>query len=126
MAQLSPFVWVDNLCQKTGGDMIELHGEAAYPAFMINRAMSQYPDCIFPAAEMNLYPDLAPRMQYDYYFHGLRKAKRFAKWGKRKVADETIERVMRHYQVNREVAESYLKVMTEEQVKHVVELTPEL
>lgn len=119
--KVSPFVWVDNLCLKQD-DMIEAHGEEAYPAFMINRAMSQYPDCVFPANEMNMYPDLSPRMAYDYYYHGIRKAKRFAKWGKKKAADEAAQAIMVHYQVNRERAEEYLRVLTEEQVDYIQEL----
>lgn len=119
--KVSPFVWVDALCQKTGDPMKE-YGEVAYPAFMINRSMSQYMDCVFHAAEMNLYKDLDARLAYDYYLHGIRAKKRFAKWGKKRVADEAVAAVMTHYGVNREVAEGYASLMGSEQLEEIVEL----
>ncbi len=121
--KVSPFVWVDALCTKNGDPMAE-HGEAAYPAFMVNRAMSQYADCIGHAAEINLYQDLDPRMAYDYYMKALRPKKRFAKWGK--VKNETeVKLLMQHYQINRERAEETLGLLTKEQIAHIKELEKE-
>lgn len=117
---LSPFIWVDALCQKTS-DPISEHGEAAYPAFMVNRAMSQYQDCLFLAAELNLY-DVSNRMAYDFYMTGIRAKKRFAKWGKKKTGEGETLAVMNHYGYSREKAEEALKVLTPEQIEHIVEL----
>lgn len=118
--KVSPFAWVDALCQKSS-DPMEEHGELAYPAFMINRAMSQYQDCIFFAAEMNLYKDLDNRYAYDFYMHGIRKQKRFAKWGKKKTGEGEVLAVMEHYGYSRIKAEEALRVLTEEQVAYIVE-----
>jgi hypothetical protein len=112
--KVSPFVWVDSLCTKVG-DPMEEHGEEAYPAFMINRAMSQYQDCIFHAAEINLYPNMDNRMAHDYYRTAIRAAKRYGKWGKKKnVGDVSL--LMEHYQINRERAEETLRLLTPEQL----------
>lgn len=114
----SPFVWVDALCLKKA-DMIEEHGEAAYPAFMVTRAMSQYPDCVHMAAEVNLYKDMPGRYAYDYYYGAVRKAKRFAQWGKKKTTEGDIGVVMSHYQVSREKAEEFMRILTPEQVAEI-------
>lgn len=116
--KLSPFAWVDCLTQKKG-DMIQEHGEAAYPAFMVTRALSQYPDCVHMAAEINLYKDIPNRYAYDYYMTGIRKGKRFAQWGKKKSTDGDVGVVMNHYCVSREKAEEFLKVLTEDQLKEI-------
>jgi hypothetical protein len=119
--KVSPFAWVDALCQKNS-DPMEEHGEAAYPGFMVNRAMSQYNDCIFNAAEINVYPDLPPRMAYDYYMNSIRAKKRFAKWGKKKTGEGEILAVMTHYGYSRIKAEEAMRVLTDEQLAYIVEL----
>jgi hypothetical protein len=118
--KLSPFAWVDALCNKKSDPMAE-HGEAAYPAFMVNRAMSQYQDCVFYANEMNLYRELDARLAYDFYMHGIRAKKRYAKWGKKVVPDDNLKAVMSHYGVNRDVAEAYSRLMTSDQLDQIVE-----
>lgn len=119
--KVSPFIWVDALCTKSG-DPIAEHGEAAYPAFMVNRSMSQYPDCILTAAEVNLYQWLPNRMAYDFYMKVIRAKKRFAKWGKKKAGEGEVLAVMTHYGYNREKAEEAMRVLTPEQLAYIVEL----
>lgn len=119
--KISPFAWVDALSQRKG-DPMEDHGEAAYPAFMVNRAMSQYPDCIFLAAEINLYRDLDNRMAYDFYMTSVRPKKRYAKWGKKKTTEGELGAVMTHYSYSREKAEAVMRVLTADQLKEIVEL----
>src|SRR6185369_5652277 len=119
--KVSPFAWGDALCLKRG-DMIEEHGEAAYPAFMVTRAMSQYADCVHMASEINLYKDIPGRYAYDYYYGSVRKAKRFAQWGKKKSVEGEVGLVMSHYQISREKAEEFLKILTPEQIKEISSL----
>jgi hypothetical protein len=118
--KVSPFKWVDCLTQKIG-DLMEEHGEAAYPAFMVNRAMSQYQDCILYAAEINLYKDLDNRYAYDFYMNALRKKKRFAKWGKKKTGEGDILAVMEHYGYSRTKAEEAMRVLSPEQLAYIME-----
>ena len=122
--KVSPFVWVDALSQKKGDPMAE-YGEAAYPAYMVNRAMSQYPDCVQFAAEINLYRDIPNRYSYDYYRNSLRPAKRYAKWGKKKTREGDVGIVMDHYEISRERAEEYLSILTEDQVKEIASIEKE-
>lgn len=121
--KVSPFVWVDALCTKKGDPMGE-YGEDEYPTFMVNRSMSQYQDCLFHAAEINLYPDMLAKQAYDYYWFAIRAKKRFGKWGKKKnVGDVAL--IMDHYQVNRVRAEEILRVLTPEQVQVIGDLQKE-
>lgn len=120
--KVSPFAWVDCLTQKNG-DLMAEHGEAEYNkvSFMVNRAMSQYPDCILYAAEINLYKDLDGRYSYDFYMNTIRKKKRFAKWGKKKAGEGDILAVMEHYGYSRTKAEEAMRVLSPEQLAYIVE-----
>ena len=57
--------------------------EKMYEPFLVNRALSYYPDCILSANEMNIQPFLEKKMQYDYLLHTIRPRKRFSKWVKK-------------------------------------------
>lgn len=119
---LNPFMWVDALTQKNSDPMLEF-GEAKYDrvSFMVNRAMSQYRDCLMMAAELNLYQDVPNRQAYDYYMKGVRPGKRFAKWGKKK-SDADAQLIQKHYGYSRQKAEDALKLLTKDQVAHIREL----
>lgn len=87
-----------------------------YDAWIINKGLINVRDTVFFAEVMNQYPFLDKKMQYDFYYHGIPKAKRFGKWVKVTAINSDVDLIMRHYQVNRKVAESYLKIMTVEDV----------
>jgi hypothetical protein len=118
----NPFLWVDALCQKNSDPMSE-YGEAKWQrvSFMVTRAMSQYQDCLFQAAELNLYRDVPAQQAYDYYMKGIRAKKRFAKWGKKK-SDADVQLIQQHYGYSRQKAEEALRVLTEEQVEYIRKL----
>jgi clamp loader A subunit len=112
--KVSPFVWVDAITQKKSDPMVE-HGEKAYPAFMINRSLSYYPDTIMHAAEINLYQHLDLKLQYDYYMEAVRSKKRFSKWGKKSTSKD-VELIMETYRFSRVKAEAASKILTKEQL----------
>ena len=41
--------------------------EKKYPSYVINKCMSHHVDTVMYANEMNQYPNLDNRMQYDFY-----------------------------------------------------------
>jgi len=62
---------------------------------------------------MNQCHWLDARMQYDYYFHFLRKSKRsFAKWPKKPAADEDVEVVAQAYKYSGQRAREALSLLT--------------
>ena len=117
--KITPFAWIDAITTKKG-DPMEEHGEKAYPAFMINRGLSYYPDCVLHAAEINMFQDLPAKMAYDYYRQAIRPGKRFAKWGKKK-KDDDLTLVMEHYKINRIKASAALRILTPEQINTIRE-----
>lgn len=59
--------------------LLELDG---YNSFMVNRALSQYSDCVLAANEMNIYHQLDADLQYSFLINSIRRKKRFSKWSK--------------------------------------------
>ena len=81
---VSPFDFVEAV-SFTKEDIIR-DGDAEerdYNAFIVNKALSFFPDSVFDSQEMNREYMLDPIMQFDYLRLSLRKRKRFSKWFKK-------------------------------------------
>lgn len=89
-----------------------------FNAFIINKGFSYFTDTILHANEMNRLHNLDKDMQYIYYFSVLRPRKRFSKWHKQQKNDD-LDLIQQHYQCNRTIAKSYLKVLTKENLDDI-------
>lgn len=115
---MNPFDIVGSVSH-TKERIIDAENESQYSAFMINRALSYYPDTILHAQEMNMHAHLDSLLQYDYYLHALRKKKRFSKWFKREKSDE-IDAVMRYYGYSYRKAIDALRILSKDQIKTIM------
>jgi hypothetical protein len=89
--------------------------EKNYPPFIINKCMSHHMDTVMYANEMNQYPGLDKKLQYDFFINTVRSRKRFSPWGKKeKVKD--IELVKQFYGYSTEKATQALRILTENQL----------
>jgi hypothetical protein len=80
--------------------------------------MSQHPDSIMYANEMNKHPELNKLLQHDFYFYILSRKKRYGKWAKADKEDEAVlNLIIKHYKVNRVHAKQYLELMTKDHIK---------
>jgi len=93
-----------------------------YPAFVVNKGFSYFPDSVLYANDMNMYPDIPAAAQYYYYMSSLRKRQRRSKWWKRE-PNADLDMVREVYQVRAEVAKQYMKILTEENLQTLRELT---
>lgn len=92
-----------------------------YVPFVVNKALSYFPDTILQSNNMNMRPGLDPRMQYHYLKSSVRKKKRFSKWN-RKTDSPAIEAIKKHYNYSDNKAEEVLMILTDEQMEHIVKL----
>lgn len=93
----------------------------AYKPFLINRALSNYYDCIMHANEMNQRPVLSNKQQFDYYFYAIdSKKKRFAKWHKPD-KDETVKLISEYYTCSINLAEQYAALLDESAITQIRE-----
>lgn len=84
--------------------------EKTYQPYLVNRAMSFFPDTIFHANEMNYNWDLDKKMQFDFYRLSIRKKKRYSPWIK-KTIDEDIELLKIAYGYNNAKAQEMLNII---------------
>jgi len=112
---MNPFDYVNSISFNKKDIMKDEYDEKQYPAFLVNKALSLYPDTIFYANEMNMRPGNDNRLAYDYYLNSIRPRKRFSKWFKRQ-DNENVEIVMEYYKVDYRLATEYLSILSKEQV----------
>ena len=89
--------------------------EKEYPPYIVNRCLSGHIDCIMFVNELNRYPNLPKKFQYDFLLNSLRKKKRFSPWlRKDKVTD--LEIIKQYYGYSNEKALNALKILPPEQI----------
>ena len=94
--------------------------EKKYPAFMVNKVLSGFPDAIMLANEMNRNHFLDRDMQFQFLLNSIRSKKRFTPFLKAgKIKD--IECVKEYYGYSNEKAKSALDILTKEQLKLIKE-----
>ena len=94
-----------------------------FNAFMINRGMGQQPDLIMYANEMNKSPGLSKEMIHDFYFYAIKAKKRYGKWAKSSDDDKaSLDLIMEHYTVNRNVAGLYLELLSKDELENLKKL----
>lgn len=116
---ITPFTFVDAInFNKT--DIIR-DGDARendYNPFLVNRALSYFPDTIFDAAEMNARASLPNIAQFDYLRLSIRKKKRFSKWGK-KSNEADVKAVAETFGYSIGKAREAIRCLTEDQMNMI-------
>ena len=92
--------------------------ENKYPSYIVNRCLSGHIDAVMFANEMNKHPNLAKKLQYDFFLNSLRKRKRYSPW-LRKEQIENLELVKRYYGYSNEKAKQVLNILTREQFSFI-------
>lgn len=90
--------------------------EKDYNPWIVNKALSYFPDTVLIANEVNMYYDLDNRAQYEYLINMVRPGKRWARWVK-DVSDEELDTVCEYYNVNRIIGREYLSLLSKEQIQ---------
>ena len=87
-----------------------------YPAFIVNKILSGFRDCINLVSTVNYYHFLDKDIQFQFLLNSIRSKKRFSPFLRaNKLKD--IECVKEYYGYNNEKAKSALDILTKDQVK---------
>ena len=92
--------------------------EKEYPPYIINRCFSGSIDSIMFANELNKNPNLAKKLQYDFFLNSLRKKKRFSPW-LRKDQIKNLDLIKQYYGYSNEKAKQVLNILTKEQLSFI-------
>jgi hypothetical protein len=117
MSTKNPFDYL-NAINTNKKDILE--NEKDYPAFMVNRGLSYFPDTVLLANEMNMASHLDARLQFDFLINIVRKRKRFSKWNKATESAD-IKAIKVYYNYSNEKARDVLPLLTNNELKEIKE-----
>ena len=92
--------------------------EKRYPTFIVNKALSSFPDCILFVDEMNKMHHLDKRLQFQFFLNSIRSKKRFSKW-LRSNKIKNLEYVKEYYGYSNEKARQALDILNDEQLEKI-------
>jgi hypothetical protein len=113
--KFSPFTFVDDLTEHKK-NLFNDETERQYQPFLINRALSFNPDCMFYVAEMNKYSDVPKKAQHDFYLNTLDKKRRYGRWVKKDSFSDDVELVKEVFGYSTRRSIAALELLTEEQL----------
>ena len=94
--------------------------ETDYQPWIINRLLSYHEDTIVLANEMNKYPHLDKKLQFEFYRHAVPKGKRYSKYQRAEI-DPNMKLVQEYYNYSPKKAKAALKILTPEQLQYISE-----
>lgn len=92
--------------------------EKEYIPFVVNKRLSYFPDTIFYANQINIWPGLDKKMQYDYLRLSVSKRKRFSKWFKEEKNDN-IKLIQEYYGYSYRRAKEVLDCLTDDNIRTI-------
>lgn len=104
-----------NLMRDSENDTL---AEKGYNAWVVNKALSYFPDTILHANLMNQHHNLDNRPQYEFLLSSIRPKKRFAKWVKDD-GDEDLELIMKFFGYNSSKARDAMSLLTTENINQI-------
>lgn len=112
---MNPFDYVNAINYNKKDIMVDDIAEKEYNPYIINKALSFFPDTILFANEMNKYHHLDHRLQFDFFINIIRKKQRFSKWLKPSEV-ENLQLIKDCYGYSNEKAKSVLTLLSNEQI----------
>lgn len=92
--------------------------EKKYPAFVINRCLSPFPDTVLLVNELNTHHQLETKMQYDFLLNALTKKNRFTPWLKKEKLSD-LEIVKEYYGYSNYKAKTALSILSDEDLDNM-------
>ena len=102
--------------------ILDEDNESEYKPYIVNMSLSQHSDCVLYVNEMNRYPSVDNKLQYDFYYHSLRAKKRpFQKWFKPSDSEDLLN-VKEYFQISSEKAKEALRILTSDQLEYIAKI----
>ena len=95
---------------------VEPQADKDYYPYIINRCLSYFIDTVLYANEMNRFPEIPKKDQFNYLKGSVRERKRFSKWIK-KEEEKDIEVVKEALNLSSRRANEILDILTDEDME---------
>ena len=115
---MNPFDYVKAINTTKKDIMVDDIAEDEYQPFIINRALSYFPDTVLYANEMNQHSHLPARLQFDFFINIIKKRNRFSKWFK-PTEIQSIGIIKEYYGYSNEKAKSVLSLLNNRQIEEL-------
>ena len=92
--------------------------EKKYPTYIVNKALSSFPECLLYANEMNKMHHLDKKLQFQFFLNSIRPKKRFSKW-LRSSKIKNLEYVKEYYGYSNEKAKQALEILDNDQLEEI-------
>ena len=92
--------------------------EKEYNPWIVNRSLGSSSELLYHVEQINSHSELSKKMQYDYYFYSIPKAKRFKKWIKTNEKSSNykyIEEISKYFKCSIRKAETAWSIMSDDQ-----------
>lgn len=115
---MTPFDFVNSICFNKQNLFEDPQAEKDYVPFVINRALSYFPDTVLYANEMNR-TTTPKQWQFDFLVNSIPKRKRFSKWAKKTQITEDLIAVSEYYKYSTEKALEVMSILSTEQLQYI-------
>ena len=93
--------------------------EKEYQPFLVNKGLSFIKECVPYANVMNQFYTLDKIIQYDFYFYGIPKGKRYSKWIKKEEVSDNLKIISEYFGINKIKAQTYLNLLNADQIEMI-------
>jgi hypothetical protein len=119
MYELKDYLNAINFTKENLLDTEDSTWEKKYPPYIINKCLSMHYDCIAQANEMNGYPFLDKKVQFNFLINSIRKNKRFGGKWLSQTKLKNLEYIKEYYGYSNEKAKQAINILTVEQIEEI-------
>ena len=120
MYELKEYLNAINFTKKNLMDSDDLLWQKKYPAFIVNKILSGFQDCIMLINEMNRNHFVDKDMQFQFLLNSIRSKKRYSPF-LRSSKLKDLDVIKEYYGYNNEKAKVALDILTKDEVKLIKE-----
>lgn len=113
---MTPFDFVNSINYEKKDLFEDPQAEKDYKSFIVNKALSYFPDTVLYANAMNVHNQIPVKWQFDFLSSTITKKRRYSKWIKKDVTSESLTAVSTFYKYSTEKALEALSILSNEQI----------
>ena len=118
--ELKDYLNAINFTKKNLMDSDDLLWQKKYPAFIVNKILSGFQDCIMLVNEMNRNHFVDKDMQFQFLLNSIRSKKRYSPF-LRSSKLKDLDVIKEYYGYNNDKAKTALDILTKDEVKLIKE-----
>ena len=118
--ELKEYLNALNFTKKNLMDSDDLLWQKKYPAFIVNKILSGFQDCIMLVNEMNRNHFVDKDMQFQFLLNSIRSKKRYSPF-LRSSKLKDLDVIKEYYGYNNDKAKTALDILTKDEVKLIKE-----